>query len=75
MNRRNIVLLFQISTQNCQFLSIYLDRLSMEKLGGELHEIREEKRKTHEKRAVRITSWSVLAVSQPRSTTANENQQ
>lgn len=56
MNRRNIVLLFQISTQNCQFLSIYLDHLGMEKLGGELHEIGEEKRKTHEKRAARIAA-------------------
>lgn len=56
MNGRNIVLLFQISTQNCHFLSIYLDRLGMEKLGGELHEIREEKRKSHEKKATRIAA-------------------
>lgn len=65
---RNIVLWFWISTQNCQFLSSYLDHLGMEKLGGELHEIREEKRKSHEKRATRIAASSVLAVSQPRST-------
>lgn len=56
MNRRNIVLLFQICTQNCQFLSSYPDHLGMEKLGGELYEIREEKRKSHEKSATRIAA-------------------
>lgn len=56
MNRRNTVLLFHISTQNCQFLAICLDHLGMEKLSGKLYEIREEKRKSHEKRAIRIAS-------------------
>lgn len=56
MNRRNIVLLFQIYPQNCPFLSSYPDNLGMEKLGGELYEIREEKRKSHEKSATRIAA-------------------
>lgn len=45
----------------------------MEKLGGELDEIREGKRKSHENRAMRISAYGILAVSQPRSTQQMKN--
>jgi len=45
----------------------------MEKLGGELHEIREEKRKSHENIATRIAAYGILAVSQLRSTQQMKN--